>query len=142
MTYKTKLPIDTVIERLNSVIKHKKHPFFDLFPGSYPSYPFKGELSGNSFTIVRNISYCNPFEHIISGEIISKNGNTTVNISMKMHSFPRIFMCFWFGFLAVATLIGFVNTIETISTDYLIISLISSALIILAAFAFILFVYL
>ena len=144
----------TVIEKLNSIIKHKKISTFEYRTDSDINYPFIGELSGNYFVVVRNIDHnavkpgiesgitsliglCEPE---IEGEIFNEDGNTTIIISIQIPIPNIIILC---GFLILPFMIfciGICNFIvELISIeqiDSLIAILVSSTFILIPLFIF------
>ena len=117
MTFKTKLPVDVVLEKLKSVIEHKKitdyklsTDDYKLFQHSYPDYPFKGELSSNLFTIVWNTCHWYSSEPIITGRIFHENGNTIIKISIK-YVVPNLkSACNWFGVFTLFILYAIVDS--------------------------------
>ena len=90
---RTKLSIENVIEKLDSIIELKK---FTLFGNLGYSKSFRGELFENGFLMIRNsILYQNSFMPVIKGKISRESGYTVINIFMRMNLFVIIFMGFW-----------------------------------------------
>ena len=97
----------TVIEKLNSIIKHKKISTFEYRTDSDINYPFIGELSGNYFVVVRNIDHNAAKPDIVSGitsliglgepeiegEIFNEDENTTILISIQIPLPNIIILC-------------------------------------------------
>lgn len=64
--------------------------------------PYRGEILGNGFKIVRNIRYNNSFIPIITGKITDNYRSTTIEIRMRMRVIVYIFMPIWLGALIAA----------------------------------------
>ena len=96
--YKTHLPMNTIMEKLHSIVKNEEILSWKIFTCSEHSYSFNGQVIDNSFTIVRNIFYHNSFTPVIRGEIFRENGNIIIEVFMRMNASTTIFMCLWLGF--------------------------------------------
>jgi hypothetical protein len=94
IVYETKLPINTVLDRLHSIIEPEQNYFYDTTIREYVK-SFRGKLSNKSFKIVRNINYRNSALPIIKGKIIQENEKVTVIVFIRTNLFTIIFMQFW-----------------------------------------------
>jgi hypothetical protein len=94
LKFRTKLSSNIIFEKLDSIIELKK---FSFFGGLGYEKSFRGELFENSFIMIRNILYRNSFIPIIKGKIFQENGNTIIDIFMRMYLFVIIFMGLWLG---------------------------------------------
>lgn len=68
---------------------------------TYPSKPYTGEVSGDSFTISRIIDYRNAFLPVISGDISGFISPTKVHIEMTLTRFWLIFLYSWIGVIGI-----------------------------------------
>ena len=114
----------TVIEKCKSVVKHDKISTSVPHPCSNNNYPFKGELLDNSFIVTKNISYRRlsmsheSFEPVVVGKIFRENGNTIIEIALRVSLLITIFG-YLFLVLCTVILIYFVfYSITTKQTDY------------------------
>jgi hypothetical protein len=90
--YRTNLSIDSVLEKLDSIIEPKKNT---VFGGLSYIKAFSGELFDDNFIIIRNIEYRNSFLPIIKGKIFRENEYTIIEMFLRMHLFVIIFLCIW-----------------------------------------------
>ena len=94
IVYETKLPINTVLDRLHSIIEPEHNYFYDTTIREYVKL-FRGKLSDKSFKIVRNINYRNSALPVIKGKIIQEDEKVTIIVSIRTNLFTIIFMQFW-----------------------------------------------
>ena len=92
----TRLSSEDVLKRIADNIK------------SHKSY--SGKITGESFTMSRNIAYRNSFLPIIEGYITTEYGQTRVAIKMRLNLFVLIFMSIWLGIVGLVS-IGILFTI-------------------------------
>ncbi|HYQ60852.1 MAG TPA: hypothetical protein VEP29_07355 [Desulfatiglandales bacterium] len=71
-----------------------------LFPLSTEK-PFSGRVSNGSVSITRTIRYRNSFKPYFRGRLAASSSGTEIVGRIGLHPFARIFMYFWFGFLAL-----------------------------------------
>ncbi len=97
ITYRTKLEPEEIQKRINEVVEPKKTFRMTGIFGRRNHKPYEGSINGNSFSIMRIISYRNSFLPIING-IIEKdfNGNK-INVKMRLNIFIMVFMFIWFA---------------------------------------------
>ncbi|HET6227309.1 MAG TPA: hypothetical protein VFF27_13580 [Bacteroidia bacterium] len=62
---------------------------------SKPAKPFSGKMDKDQFTITRIVSYNQTFVPIISGNVLSKNNKTVVEVTMRLQSPVAAFIRFW-----------------------------------------------
>ena len=63
-----------------------------------------GRIRGMSFRLQKRRYYRNSFAPFFYGQFASADGGTIITGEFKMHPFVRVFMAFWFSFLAVFVL--------------------------------------
>ena len=90
--YRTNLPMDDVLKKLDSVIEPKKNT---VFGGLSYTKAFSGELFDDNFIITRNIVYRNSFLPVIKGKIYCENGNTIIEMFLRLHLFVIVFLSIW-----------------------------------------------
>lgn len=80
---------------------------------------YSGKITGESFTMTRNIAYRNSFLPIIEGNVTTEFGQTRVAIKMRLNLFVLIFMSIWLGIvglvsigLLLAIIVGFRQIIQ------------------------------
>ena len=81
-----------------------------LFP-LFTEKPYSGRVSNDSVSITRSIRYRNSFKPYFRGRLSASGSGTEIVGRIGLHPFARIFMYFWFGFLALfasVVLFGFV----------------------------------
>ncbi len=83
------------------------YPSFCIEPSTYP---FRGKITENGFTIHRTIRYNNSFLPLIKGRVTEDN-IAIVDVVMRLHAVISVFMFVWLGcvgavcFLVLANLI-------------------------------------
>lgn len=97
----TNLSADEVYQRLSDIIEPKKTFRLSMFNRN-STKPYEGEISRNSFTISRIISYRNSFLPIIHDDISTLFGQTQIQIKMRPETFVVIFMSLWLGAVGLA----------------------------------------
>lgn len=89
-----------VIEELKLFVETDRS-FRDLF--KRPTKPYNGKIQGDSFTMTRNINYRNSFLPVITGKIKANyQGGSEIKITLSLHLFVIIFMCFWMSMVGIA----------------------------------------
>ncbi len=87
MKLSTKLSIE---ECRNRIIKAAEPPQFIL-----------GEFRGNSFRLRTRKFYMNSFAPLFYGKFSGRAGGSTLEGEFRMHTLVRLFMVFWYSFLAL-----------------------------------------
>ena len=96
LTYKTQLPENQVIERLQDCIAPKKDfSLFDMYNNTANGKLYEGKISGQTFEVSRIINYRNSFLPIITGNITQENNATIIKINMRLHMFVSAFLVIW-----------------------------------------------
>ncbi len=117
----TKLSAEEVYKRLSENIEPKKTFRLSKFNHN-ATKPYEGEISGNSFSISRIISYRNSFLPAIHGEISTFPGQTQIQIKMRPFTIVLIFMSFWLGIVGLICvgmlLMGFFRIAEILKTGF------------------------
>lgn len=73
---------------------------FSIF-GFAVKKPFMGRVSGKRFSITKNVRYRNSFQPWLRGELAPFGNGTQIEATIGMHPFVKVFLCLWFGALAV-----------------------------------------
>lgn len=111
ITYKTKLKIEEIVERLSDHVEPEKTFRFDLF-SSGSTKPYEGKISGDTFEIERIIGYRNAFLPRIYGIIEKDYDGTYIKVKMRLHVFAMVFLYFWcggIGLFCIAVLTQFID---------------------------------
>ena len=96
LTYKTQLPENQVIERLQDCIAPKKDfSLFDRYNNTSNGKLYEGNISGQTFEVSRIINYRNSFLPVITGNITQENNATIIKINMRLHKFISAFLLIW-----------------------------------------------
>lgn len=90
---KTQYSSAEICELLSKKTVKNNSPWFD----SIGNYPFRGEVNQGSFKIRPIIRYRNSFLPVINGTIAEKEGETVVQITMRLDRFIELFSYFWSG---------------------------------------------
>jgi hypothetical protein len=62
---------------------------------------FVGRVSEKSFLITKKVRYGNSFKPWIRGKLAPFGNGTEIEAKIGMHPFAKVFLCIWFGALAV-----------------------------------------
>lgn len=75
---------------------------------------YKGTGGGNEFKVQRVITYRNSFLPQIKGQITADSRGSDILITMRLHLFVIVFMCFWLAFVSLfcVLLVTVVDTSE------------------------------
>jgi hypothetical protein len=106
-TIDSPLPLATAHERLAAAIEPKR---WLRFGGG--ECPFEGRVDETSFEIWRIIGYGNSSRPGIRGTLVSAGHGTTVEGTMMLPLFTRVFMTIWFG----GVLVGCVVVLIAVAT--------------------------
>ncbi|AZA82823.1 hypothetical protein C1637_23620 [Chryseobacterium lactis] len=94
ITYRTDLSEQEVMARLSGFVEPKKYGF-----GNIHTKEYEGSVGDKHFEINRIIKGRNSFIPQINGNIQKSNGETQINITMKLHWIVFAFLIFWCGFI-------------------------------------------
>ena len=103
ITFKTQLPSDEVISRLDGLVEPEKGLRFSLF-NSASTKPYEGQIYGQTFRMKRIIGYRNSFLPRIKGVVSTDYDGTTIRVTMRLHVVVLVFLCFWCGFIGLVCL--------------------------------------
>jgi hypothetical protein len=95
-TLTTKLSATELHNRLSKNVGFNS-AFSDLFYKSGPEMPYFGKVEAENFKIRRNIRYRNSFLPVISGQVSSFAGKTTIDIKMRLSIYAIVFVSVWLG---------------------------------------------
>jgi len=95
-TLTTSLSSDQVIEKIGLNIEIAKKEKFKIY-----TKLFKGYILGNSFKLVRSLSYRNSFQAEIFGEIEILRNGTSVKLNMKLNPAVKVFIIIWCAFISL-----------------------------------------
>lgn len=101
--FQLELPLTTqdALERIRALARERpgfRQSFKESF-GSRPERtpPFIGQVTGNDFTLYRDIRYRNSFLPRIRGHVSSCPGGTRIDVGMNLHPLIVIFILVWLG---------------------------------------------
>jgi hypothetical protein len=118
----TKLSVDEVLNRISNNIEKKQSFSFSTVGHSYTK-PYTGQITGTTFTMIRNINYRNSFLPEITGQITTYLGQTQVNIKMRPAIFVLIFISLWLGIVGLvcigSLLAGFIQIRQVLQNGFL-----------------------
>jgi len=114
-----KFCIDTLLtptevqEKMDSVVGRKEgFSFTTVFSKSSYKY-FSGSVVKGQFEIKRVINYRNSFFPVINGNVEAIPDGSIVDIKMGLHPFVAVFMCLWFGGVAIAVISLIIGSIAS-----------------------------
>jgi len=101
------LPVATVRERIQQRVRSTRAGFWESLEAGLQvrsdELPFKGEVFGHQFKIMRAIRYRNSFLPVIYGTISpGVGGGTLIKITMRLHLFAAAFWIVWVGLSAAS----------------------------------------
>ncbi len=101
--FQLELPLTTedAVERVRTLVRERPG-FMQAFKESFGrrplgAPPFIGRVTGNDFTLCRDIRYRNSFLPRIRGHVGSCPSGTRVDITMSLHPLIVMFILVWFG---------------------------------------------
>ena len=103
-TITSPLPVDEIRKIIAENIEPKKSFRFLLSQNNY-SRLYHGKITGNRFTMRRNIYYQNSFLPVITGCFGSYLSETFIKIKMRPSFSTIIFMSFWLGVVGLIFLL-------------------------------------
>lgn len=106
----TSLPKDEVERILANNIQANKGIVFK-FSRATNKKLFEGRYSNGEFNIQRVINYKNSFRPQIKGKISAETIGTKITAELKMHEIVIIFMVFWLGGVALASIVAIYSMI-------------------------------
>ncbi len=104
----TSLTVDEVLKRIKDNMDEKKDSNFSFSVHSYTK-AYVGKIIGSSFVMSRNINYKNSFLPVITGDVFTSLGKTTVHVKMQPIGFVLVFISIWLsvvGFACLAIIFG------------------------------------
>ncbi len=102
LTINTSLHTTEALQKLQAVIEPKR----TIRWGYSKHKPYEGVIEGLHFTVSRILGYRNSFLPIIQGEIKPELNGCSIHISMSLHSWVKVFMVVWLGFVFLACLLS------------------------------------
>ncbi|MBZ5857738.1 hypothetical protein [Flavihumibacter profundi] len=102
-TLESKLSVEEIKRRISENLDPKKTPQFS-FVRNESTKPYRGNISNDSFEIIRIINYRNSFLPTISGNINGFLGKTQIRIKMRPSIVIIVFMSLWLGLVGLICL--------------------------------------
>ena len=104
----THLSITECQSRLAAAVDIQKLAF--TRSGYAGSKEILAKLSGADFRLQKRRTYRNSFAPLFYGKLVAAENGTRVEGEFRMHPAARVFMTFWFGFLATIALAALILT--------------------------------
>ena len=106
MMLRTRIPIHECKTRLASAVDAERLAL--SMSGYAGSKPILGKLRDATFRLQKRRYYRNSFAPFFFGRFVASAGGTFIEGNFRMHLFVRVFMMFWFSFLAVFAVMALV----------------------------------
>jgi len=104
IVYRSNLNEDEIIERLTNEVEFE-NTFINYVSGKL----FDGEITDNKFEITRKIYNSNSYNIKAIGTIEKDTDGTKINVKIKFRKGVTIFLCFWFGFAFLISIMFLTN---------------------------------